>query len=106
MVAPEQPNGFFCLTRKGRSFENSADVDAYRHGKLLPVSLLHPKLAEKVRPMFLRGDYAIAVLQAFIEVEIAVRKRRNYQTIWYGKTHACCFPSRKRTARRQEERIR
>jgi uncharacterized protein (TIGR02391 family) len=74
MVAPDQPNGFFCLTRKGRSLQNSADVDAYRHGNLLPVSLLHPKLAEKVRPMFLRGDYAIAVLQAFIEVEIAVRK--------------------------------
>jgi uncharacterized protein (TIGR02391 family) len=73
IVAPDQPNGFFCLTRKGRSIQNAADVEAYRHGSLLPAALLHPKLAEKVRPMFLRGDYPIAVLQSFIEVEIAVR---------------------------------
>jgi len=35
-----------------------------RHGNILPVGLLHPRLAEKVRPMFLRGDYDVAVFQA------------------------------------------
>jgi uncharacterized protein (TIGR02391 family) len=35
---------------------------------------MHPRLAEKIRPMFLRGDYTIAVQQSFIEVEITVRE--------------------------------
>ena len=84
MVAPDQPNGWFCLTRKGAGLTNAADIDAYRHGNLLPVGVLHPKLAEKVRPMFLRGDYAIAVLQSFIEVEIAVRAASGLSNDWIG----------------------
>jgi uncharacterized protein (TIGR02391 family) len=74
MVAPDQPNGYFTLTRKGRKIQSSADIEAYRHGNLLPVGLLHPSIAEKVRPMFQRGDYDPAVLQAFKTVEMAVRK--------------------------------
>jgi uncharacterized protein (TIGR02391 family) len=74
MLHPEQSAGWFCLTRKGTKLRTGADVDAYRHGNMLPVSLLHSRLAEKVRPMFLRGDYEVAVLQAFIEVEVAVRE--------------------------------
>ena len=74
MVAPDQPNGYFCLTRKGANLKGAADIEAYRLGNLLPVGLLHPRIAEKVRPMFLRGDYDVAVFQAFKDVEIAVRK--------------------------------
>jgi uncharacterized protein (TIGR02391 family) len=37
------------------------------------LALLHAKLAEKVRPMFMRGDYDVAVFQAFKEVEVSVR---------------------------------
>lgn len=69
----DQPNGWFCLTRKGAALRTSADLEAYRQGNLLPVALLHSKLAEKVRPMFMRGDYDVAVFQAFKEVEVAVR---------------------------------
>jgi uncharacterized protein (TIGR02391 family) len=69
----DQPNGWFCLTRKGDALRGSANIEAYRHGNVLPVGLLHPKLAEKVRPMFLRGDYEVAVLQAFKDVEVTVR---------------------------------
>jgi uncharacterized protein (TIGR02391 family) len=70
----DQPNGWFCLTRKGAALKTAADIDAYRHGNVLPVGLLHPRIAEKVRPMFMRGDYAVAVVQSFKEVEMAVRK--------------------------------
>jgi len=42
MVAPDQPNGFFCLTRKGTNLRGAADIEAYRHGNLLPLGLLHP----------------------------------------------------------------
>jgi hypothetical protein len=31
-------------------------------------------MAEKVRPMFMRGDYDVGVFQAFKDVEIAVRR--------------------------------
>jgi uncharacterized protein (TIGR02391 family) len=74
MVAVDQPNGFFCITRKGASLKSQGDVQTYAHGNLLPVALLNPLIAEKVRPMFLRGDYDVAVFQAFKEVEVAVRR--------------------------------
>jgi uncharacterized protein (TIGR02391 family) len=73
MSDPDQPSGWFCLTRKGASLRTTADLEAYRQGNLLPLPLLHPKIAEKVRPMFMRGDYDVAVFQAFKEVEVAVR---------------------------------
>jgi hypothetical protein len=73
IVSPDQPNGYFSLTRKAARIRNPADARTYLHGDLLPPAILHPKLVEKIRPMFLRGDYTIAVQQAFIEVEIAVR---------------------------------
>jgi uncharacterized protein (TIGR02391 family) len=73
IVSPDQPNGYFCITRKGARIKNPADAETYHYGNLLPPGILHPTLAEKIRPMFLRGDYTIAVQQSFIEVEIAVR---------------------------------
>jgi uncharacterized protein (TIGR02391 family) len=73
MIDPDQPNGWYCLTRKGASLKSESDIEAYRQGNLLPVGLLHMRLAEKVLPMFLRGDYDVAVFQAFKEVEVTVR---------------------------------
>jgi len=84
IVAPDQPNGFFCLTRKGAQLKNPADIEAYRYGSLLPLGLLHLQLVEKIRPMFLRGDYQIAVLQAFIEVEIIARSISGLGNEWVG----------------------
>jgi uncharacterized protein (TIGR02391 family) len=74
MPDPQQPNGFYCLTRKGARLRSKADIEAYRQGNLLPNSLLAIDVVEKVRPMFMRGDYEVAVFQAFKEVEIAVRE--------------------------------
>lgn len=73
MIDPDQPNGWFCLTRKGAALKTTSDVDAYRHGNILPEAVLDPALVTKVRPMFLRGDYDVAVVQAFKEVEVYVR---------------------------------
>jgi uncharacterized protein (TIGR02391 family) len=73
MIDLDQPNGWFCLTRKGASLKTQADIEAYRHGNVLPEGLMYPKLVGKVRPMFLRGDYDVAVIQAFKYVEVAVR---------------------------------
>jgi len=81
----DQPNGWFCLTRKGAALKNTVDIDAYRHGNILPVGLLHPKIAEKVRPMFMRGDYDVAVFQAFKEVEVAVRAEAGFSNSEIGR---------------------
>jgi uncharacterized protein (TIGR02391 family) len=74
MPSPDQPNGWYRLTRKGLNLKGPDDIEAYKQGSMLPLGLLHPKLAEKVKPMFLRGDYDVAVFQAFKEVEVAVRR--------------------------------
>jgi uncharacterized protein (TIGR02391 family) len=71
---PEQSADYFCLTRKGRTLKTNVDIEAYKQGHVLPVSLLHPRLAEKVLPMFTRGDYEVAVFQAFKELEVTVRR--------------------------------
>ncbi len=76
IVAPDQPNGWYCVTRKGRDLR-VLDIDTYRQGNLLPDSLVHPTLAD-IRPMFLRGDYDDAVLRSFIRVEEAVRAAGKY----------------------------
>jgi uncharacterized protein (TIGR02391 family) len=85
MADPDQPNGFFCLTRKGAALKSTSDIEAYRHGNILPEGLLHPKLVAKVRPMFLRGDYDVAVIQAFKLVEISVREAAQLPDDWVGQ---------------------
>ena len=62
------------LTRRGMRLRNRADVAAYRETAALPLHLLHPAIANKVAPMFMRGDHDVAVFQAFKAVEVAVRK--------------------------------
>lgn len=73
VMARPDSNGLFCPTRKGSSLKSENDVAAYRHGNILPEAVLHPKLVAKVRPMFLRGDYDVAVVQAFKLLEVTVR---------------------------------
>lgn len=72
---PGQPSpGFYVPTRRAQSLRTRADVDAYRKDRILPDDLLPPLFAEKVLPLFRRGDYDVAVLQALKEIEVAVRK--------------------------------
>lgn len=71
---PRQPNYGYVITKRAKGLRGKADLEAYRQGRILPVDLLDPVLAEKVHPQFLRGDYDVAVFQAFKEVEVATRK--------------------------------
>lgn len=71
--APAQTGDWIFITRRGRKFRQTADVRNYRAASLLPDKTLDPKLASKVRPPFLRGDYDTAVFEAFKEVEVRVR---------------------------------
>ena len=84
MLNPYQPARWYVVTRRGSQLKTRIDVDAYRQGRALPVDLLQPRLVEKARPLFLRGDYDTAVFQAFKEVEVAVRKAGGYTNAEYG----------------------
>jgi Protein of unknown function (Hypoth_ymh) len=82
---PGQPSpGFYVPTRRVQNLRTRADVDAFQKGRILPSELLPPLFAEKVVPLFRRGDHDIAVFQAFKEVEVAVRKVANAKGVGYS----------------------
>ena len=66
------------ITRRGKTLANRQQFNSYRHAALLPKNLLHPLIAQKVSPAFLRGEYDTAIFQAYREVEVAVRQAGGY----------------------------
>ena len=76
--------GFYVPTRRAQSLKTRTDVDAFRKGRILPSDLLPTLFAEKVVPLFRRGDHDIAVFQAFKEVEVAVRNTANAKGAGYS----------------------
>lgn len=73
--SPDQASGCWrFITRRGRDLLQSRHPRAWVTGGLLPPEVLHPRLVEKARPPFLRGDYETAVFTAFKEVEVYVRE--------------------------------
>ena len=61
--------------------ENELDMSK---SEFLPEHQLHPIIVQKVWAMFLQGNYDPAVLQAFKQVEIAVREAGGYPDTAYG----------------------
>ena len=72
--APGHDKGWFFITRKGLELREPADFEMRGQTTKLPLEDMHPRIAVKVRSPFLRGEYDQAVLQAFKEVEVAVRE--------------------------------
>jgi Protein of unknown function (Hypoth_ymh) len=81
---PGQVGDWYIPTRRARDLKTRADVEAYRKGRVLPLGLLQPVLADKIWPLFLRGDHDIAVFQAFKEVEVRVRSAANAKGAGYA----------------------
>ena len=77
----------YFVTRRGKKIETLDDFDAYRKADLLRKHQLHPIIAEKVWSIFAQGSYRTAVLEAFIQVEIAVREVGDYTKDNYGKDY-------------------
>lgn len=77
-------NNFF-LSRRAQQLKTQEGVAAYRKANILPKGQLHPLIATKVYPAFLRGEYDTAVFQAFREVEVAVRAAGNFPAELVGR---------------------
>ena len=69
----------YFVTRRGQRIEKLEDYEAYRKADLLRKHQLHPIIADKVWRIFAQGSYGTAVLEAFRQVEIAVRKAGDYK---------------------------
>ena len=74
----------YFVTRRGKGIKTNKDLEAYRKAAPLLQPQLHSIIAKKVWPLFLRGDYDVAVFQGFKEVEIAVREAGEYAETDYG----------------------
>lgn len=78
------PDWFF-VTDVGREMASREDTTAYRKVNLLPKGQLHPSIAKKVYPAFLRGEYDTAIFQAFREIEMAVREAGQFPPDMVGE---------------------
>ena len=76
----------YFISRRGKKIQTLEDYEAYRKTDLLRKHQLHPIIAEKVWFIFAQGSYGTAVLEAFKQVEIAVREAGGYTKDIYGDT--------------------
>lgn len=74
----------YFISRRGRKLKGRQDLEAYRKSNILPKESLHPVIADRVWPNFIRGEYETAVFQAFKEVEVAVRMAGKFQATDMG----------------------
>lgn len=81
---PGAPPGCFIITRRGERLVGTTDLAGYKRANLLPKRLLHPMIALKVFSAFIRGEYDVAIFQAFKAVEVAVRKAGGFGDGDYG----------------------
>jgi uncharacterized protein (TIGR02391 family) len=74
----------YLISRRGIKLKGRQDLEAYRKSNILPKGSLHPVIADRVWPNFIRGEYETAVFQAFKEVEVAVRTAGGFQATDIG----------------------
>jgi uncharacterized protein (TIGR02391 family) len=74
----------YLISRRGKRLQGRQDLQAYRKSNILPKAFLHPIIADRVWPNFIRGEYDTAVFQAFKEVEVAIRTAGGFQATEIG----------------------
>jgi uncharacterized protein (TIGR02391 family) len=72
------------FSRRGKQITSRDDVASYLKAHLLPKRQIHPMIANKVYPAFLRGEYDTAVFQSFREVEVSVRQSGGFPATAIG----------------------
>ena len=78
-------NTTYFVTRRGQKIQTLDDYEAYRKADLLRKHQLHHIIAEKVWFIFAQGSYGTSVLEAFKQVEIAVREKGGFEQGDYGQ---------------------
>ncbi|MGA2911885.1 MAG: TIGR02391 family protein [Methanoregula sp.] len=88
LIAP-RPNSvdgpWFFISRRGKKVLNQEEFRKIYHGNILPKHLLHPIIAQKVWPPFIRGAYDAAVFEGFREVEIFIRDAGGFSSTDVGE---------------------
>lgn len=87
LIVPDPDDNYamwYCFSRKAHTFTRREQISAYQRATALPKALLHSTITEKAYPAFARGDYDVAVFQAFKEVEVAVRSAARLGDDQYG----------------------
>jgi uncharacterized protein (TIGR02391 family) len=79
---PVQPGTWYVLTRRGQQIRTRGDLEAFCRGRELPTALIRPEILEKAHHLYLRGDYDVAVFQAFKIVEMRVREYTSAPAEW------------------------
>ena len=72
--AASSAGSWFFVSKAGHQLASEVNTASFRNTGLFPKHQLHPVIAEKVYPAFLRGKYDTAIFEAFREIEIAVRQ--------------------------------
>jgi uncharacterized protein (TIGR02391 family) len=84
LLIAKNTDGWFFISRRAQKLKGRQDLLAYRKSNILPKESLHPTIADRVWPNFIRGEYDTAVFQAFKEVEVAVRSVGGFQATDIG----------------------
>ena len=75
----------YFISRRGEKIQTLENYEVFRKADLLRKHQLHHIIADKVWSIFAQGSYDTAVLEAFKQVEVAVRKAGGYTKNDYGK---------------------
>lgn len=70
---PEQDNGWFVSTARGRQVRNHQGIRELISNEQLPEHFLHAEFISNVRPLFLQSRFETAVFEAFKTLEVAIR---------------------------------
>lgn len=88
LIVPDEgsngQSGWRVLSRKARTLESTEDFSALLAAAQLPKEIVHPLIRTKVWLAFVRGEYDVAVMQAFKAVEVEVRRAGGFSDVDIG----------------------
>ncbi len=84
LIRRSEGDSWLVFSRRGKRIRTRDNVTSYLKAHLLPERQIHPSIASRVYPAFLRGAYDTAIFEAFREVEIAVRSAGQFQSHQVG----------------------
>lgn len=75
--------GGFFVTRAGKRVATSTDIDEWKKESMFP-DALDPVIMASAKPLFVRGQYDLAVFASFKEVEVRLRAKDASLAQWSG----------------------